>query len=235
MSERGISDLAGGKSGASSSAPTQPRHMLLPSRQRSALSPRQMARRRLAVRLTKWLLPGLALVLLAAIVLWPEFERTEERSRFTFRSAMQPRSEALTVTAPRYQGIDDLERPYTLTADLARQPGAEAVMDLTTPRADMLMTDGSWIYLQSQTGRYARPTNQLDLAGAVTIFHDNGIMLQTEAAAIDLAGGTGEGDTPVAAQGPFGTLTSAGFRLRERGAVVVFTGNAHAVLQGGAK
>ena len=41
------------------------------------------------------------------------------------------------------------------------------------------------------------------------------------------------GDAPVAAQGPFGTLESEGFRLKDRGAVVVFTGRAHAVLEGG--
>ena len=37
----------------------------------------------------------------------------------------------------------------------------------------------------------------------------------------------------MAAQGSFGTLTGEGFRLRDRGAVVVFTGHARAVLEGG--
>ncbi len=36
--------------------------------------------------------------------------------------------------------------------------------------------------------------------------------------------GSASGDKPVAAQGPFGTLVSEGFRLTERGQVVVFTG-----------
>ncbi len=227
--------LASGKPGAPPPAALQHRQMLAPSRERTALTTGQMARRRLAVRLAKRVLPVLALVLLAAIVLWPEFERSEDRSRYAFRRSMQPRSEALRVTAPRYQGIDDLNRPYTVTADLAQQLGSEEVLDLTTPRADILMTDGSWIYLQSESGRYDRPGDHLDLAGAVTIFHDNGTMLRTDQAAIDLARGTGDGDMPVAAQGPFGTLTSAGFQLRERGAVVVFTGRAHAVLEGGGK
>ena len=227
--------LASGKPGTPPPAPLQARQMLAPSRERTALSPAQMARRRLAVRLAKRVLPGLALALLAAIVLWPEFERTEDRSRYAFRRSIQPRSESMRVTAPRYQGVDDLHRPYTVTAEVAQQVGSDEVLDLTTPRADLLMTDGSWIYLQSETGRYNRPADHLDLAGAVTIFHDNGTMLRTDAAAIDLAAGTGDGDRPVAAQGPFGTLTSVGFQLRERGAVVIFTGQAHAVLEGGRK
>jgi lipopolysaccharide export system protein LptC len=36
----------------------------------------------------------------------------------------------------------------------------------------------------------------------------------------------------VAAQGPFGTLVSEGFRLYEKGAVVVFTGQSRALLEG---
>jgi lipopolysaccharide export system protein LptC len=228
--------MASGKSSAQSpSAPTAPRQTLLPSRERAAMSVGQIARRRLAVQLAKRILPGLALVLLSAIVLWPEFERTEDRSRYAFRRSVQTRSESLRVLAPRYQGMDDVSRPYTVTADVAQQVGADELLDLTQPRADILMTDGSWIYLQSETGLYNRPTDHLDLAGKVTIFHDNGTMLVTEVAAVDMAAGVGDGDKPVAAQGPFGTLTSEGFALRERGAVVVFTGRAHAILEGDRK
>ena len=58
-------------------------------------------------------------------------------------------------------------------------------------------------------------------------------MMLTESAAVETEAGTASGDDPVAAQGSFGTITSDGFRIRESGAVVIFTGNAHAVLEGG--
>lgn len=208
------------------------RHMLAPSRQRVAPSAGQMARRRRLVRLAKWLLPATALVLMALIVAWPELERGEER-RVAFRRTFTPRAESLRVAEPRYQGTDELNRPFTVSAEVAQQVGSEELLDLTAPRADILMTDGSWIYVQSRTGRYDRPREHLDLNGAVTIFHDNGTMLRTDTAAVDLAAGRAEGNLAVAAQGPFGTLTSEGFRLTDRGAVVVFTGRAHAVLEGG--
>jgi lipopolysaccharide export system protein LptC len=203
-----------------------------PSRRRSAPTPRQIVRRQWLVRLAKWLLPVGALALLGSIVLWPELERNEDRSRYAFRRAVQPSPEALKVMAPRYQGIDELGRPYTLSAEMAQQVGSDEVLDLTAPRADILMSDGSWVYIESRTGRYNRPENHLTLAGAVTIYQDNGTTLRTDAAAADLGQGRAEGDAPVAAQGPFGTLTAEGFRLKDRGAVVVFTGQAHAVLEG---
>lgn len=208
------------------------RQMLALSRERRGLSRGQLARRRFAVRWTKRLLPALALALLSAVVFWPEIEGNEDRSRVSFRRTVQPRAEGLRVVNPRYQGIDDLNRPFTITADAAQQEGATQILNLEEPRGDLLLTDGAWIYVQARTGRFDRPANHLDLAGAVTIYHDSGLMLLTEAAAVQLDAGSASGDTPVAAQGSFGTLTSEGFRLTERGAVVVFTGNAHAVLEG---
>ncbi len=206
---------------------------LPPSRQRRSPRPGQLARRRFFVGLAKRLLPVLALGLLGVVVFWPEIEGSEERSRVSFRRVAQPRAESLRVVSPHYQDVDELSRPYTVTARVAQQPGAEQILDLEAPRADMVLTDGAWVHLSADTGRYDRPRHHLDLAGAVTIHHDNGMMLRTPEAAIEVEAGTAAGDAPVWAQGPFGTLESEGFRLKERGAVVVFTGRARAVLEGG--
>jgi len=209
------------------------RQMLALSRERTGLTRGQLARRRFAVRWTKRLLPALALALLSAVVFWPEIEGNEDRSRVSFRRSIQPRAEALRVVNPRYQGVDELNRPFTITAGTAQQQGSAQILDLDEPRADILLTDGAWVYVRAHGGRFDKPANHLDLAGEVTIYHDSGIMLRTETAAVQMDEGTASGDSPVAAQGGFGTLTSEGFRLRERGAVVIFTGRAHAVLEGG--
>jgi lipopolysaccharide export system protein LptC len=214
-------------------SPPLPRHIPPPSRQRRAPTSGQLARRRILVALAKRLLPVLAVGLLAVVAFWPEIEGGEERSRVSFRRTAQPQAEALRVVQPRYQGIDELSRPYTVTARSAQQRGSEEVLDLDQPRADILLTDGAWVYLSAEEGRYDRPRSHLDLAGDVKIYHDNGTMMRTKQAAVEIDSGAASGDAPVAAQGPFGTLTSEGFRLTERGAVVVFTGRAHAVLEGG--
>ncbi|WP_236552545.1 LPS export ABC transporter periplasmic protein LptC [Belnapia sp. F-4-1] len=209
------------------------RAMLPLSRARRGFSQGQMARRRFFVRWTKRLLPALALALLGLVMFWPEIEGNEDRSRVSFRRMVMPRAEGLRVVNPRYQGIDELNRPFTVTARTGQQPGAERVLDLEEPRADMLLSDGAWVYLQAHAGRFDRAANHLDLKGDVTIYHDSGVTMLTETAAVETEAGTASGDAPVAAQGSFGTITSNGFRILERGAVVVFTGNAHAVLEGG--
>jgi lipopolysaccharide export system protein LptC len=214
-------------------AATASRLMLPPSRRRWAPSAAQIARRRLAVRLGKWLLPIAGVGLLAAIAVWPELDRMEDRARVSFRRVVQAQPDAVRLVEPRYQGLDEQNRPFTVTAAVAAQAESPDVVDLERPRADIVMTDGSWVLLESSTGRFDKGRNRLDLTGEVTLWQDGGNMLVTEAAEVQLHAGAASGDRPVAAQGPFGTLVSEGFRLTERGQVVVFTGRARAMLEGG--
>ena len=209
------------------------RRLLAPSRDRRMPTERQLIRRRFVMRWIKRLLPIGAVALLAAVALWPEIERAEDRGRVSFRRVVQSGPEQVRVIEPRYQGLDDQSRPYNVTAALARQAGSAEVIELDRPRADMLLSDGGWVLLESRDGRYDRGQNRLDLAGDVTLWHDNGSVLVTGTAAIELGAGSAQGDSPVAAQGPFGTLTSEGFRLSERGQVVVFTGRSRLMLEGG--
>jgi len=191
-----------------------------------------MARRRIAVAIAKRALPLAAVGLLAVMALWPEIESNAERGRVAFRRITEVRPDALMVREPRYQGVDEQNRPYTLTANSAVQAGQEDIVQLQAPRADLLLTDGGWIYLEADQGRFDKPRNHLDLQGHVTIHHDDGTQFVTKSAAVDVSGGNAEGDEPVAAQGPFGTLTAEGFRLRDRGQVVIFTGRSRTVLEG---
>lgn len=209
------------------------RRVLAPSRVRRPPSAGQLARRRILVSIAKRVLPMAAVCLLAAVALWPELDQAADNARVSFRRVLQAAPDALRIVDPRYQGVDDQNRPYTVTASVATQGGNENVVALDAPRADLLMDDGAWVYLESQAGRFDRPTNKLDLAGRVTVHHDDGTQFVTDRAAVDLKGGSATGDDPVAVQGPFGTLTAQGFRLYERGQVVLFTGRARAVLEGG--
>jgi lipopolysaccharide export system protein LptC len=179
----------------------------------------------------KWLVPGAGIALLLTIAIWPELEGAEERARVSFRRVAQTAPEAIRIVTPRYQGVDEQNRPYTITASVATQGQNQDIVDLETPRADLVMTDG-WVLLESREGRLNKARNHLDLRGEVTLWHDGGNLLVTEEATIELKEGAASGDKPVAAQGPFGTLVSEGFRLYDKGAVVVFTGRSRALLEG---
>ncbi len=140
------------------------RHVLPPpSRLRRAPTPGALWRRRVTVQAAKVLLPVLALGLLSAIAFWPELEGGGDGSRVSFRRTVEPRPEALRVVNPHYRGLDEQGRPYTVTAAVGQQVGAEEILDLTEPRGDILLTDGAWVFLRADRGRFDKPRSLLTL------------------------------------------------------------------------
>jgi lipopolysaccharide export system protein LptC len=193
-------------------------------------SPAAIARRRWMVALTKFLLPMVALALLATIALWPQIDRNLNEARVSFRRGMAiPESGQLTDA--RYHGVDDHGRPYTVTAAVARQVAPERI-DLTKPAGDVSLESGSWLMAKAQHGVYLQRTQQLDLSGDVTLYRDDGITLVTDAAAVDLKAGAAAGAALTHAEGPFGTLDAQGFAATDSGSIIHFAGPGRLVLNG---
>ncbi len=83
------------------------RRMIEPSRARRTPTSGEMVRRRIMLAVIRRALPVAACLLLAAIVLWPEFNRTEERVRVQISLAAQVAPESMRVAQPRYRGLDE--------------------------------------------------------------------------------------------------------------------------------
>jgi lipopolysaccharide export system protein LptC len=132
----------------------------------------------------------------------------------------------------RYEGLDDKDQPYLLSADQAIQSSDNKdLIDLEMPKGDISLDDGAWLAMDANEGVYNRETELLDLAGNVTLFHDNGFELRSESARIDLEAGTAEGHETTEGQGPSGSSLSEGFLVLERGDVLVFTGKSRVVIR----
>jgi lipopolysaccharide export system protein LptC len=199
-------------------------------RVRRAPDPGGLARRRVVINITKWLLPAVALVLLSTIALWPQIDRMSDSARIAYQR-MTASVGGATVTDARYRGIDEHGRPYTLTAVTAQQDGPDRI-NLTTLKADITLADGTWLMLQSKQGVFLQHTQQLDLSHDVTLYRDDGTTLITASAAVDLKNGAATSAEPTHAEGPFGTLDAQGFTLTDKGAAIQFAGPAHLVLNG---
>jgi lipopolysaccharide export system protein LptC len=192
--------------------------------------PGGLARRRIVINLMKGLLPAVALLLLASLALWPEFGRMSDAARVAYRR-MSGEVDGATVTNARYRSVDDQGRPYTVTATTAQQDGPDRI-NLTTLKADITLTDGTWLMLQSKDGVFLQHTNQLDLSHDVVLYRDDGTTVTTSSASIDMKNGAAAGAEPTHAEGPFGTLDAQGFTLTDKGTAIQFAGPAHLVLNG---
>jgi lipopolysaccharide export system protein LptC len=199
-------------------------------RVRAPPDPGGLARRRIIITLTKWLLPAFALLLLATIALWPQIDRAKDSARIAFQRMGGDVSGA-RLTDAHYHGVDEHGRPYTVTATTAQQDGPDRI-NLTVPKGDITLEDGTWLMLQARQGVYLQHSSQLDLSEAVTLYRDDGTTLVTASASIDLKNGAAASSDPTHAEGPFGTLDAQGFTVTDKGAAILFAGPAHLVLNG---
>lgn len=203
-------------------------------RRASESPPQRALGRSRQVAYLKLTLPAAALLIVTLILAWPQIGRDDNRVRFGHGHIGADEADTLRMLNARYVGVDNQDRPYVVTAKTATRESAHAARtDLQAPKADLTTSGGAWIAATAQTGVYHNASRLLDLAGDVSLFHDGGSEFHTAHAHVDLNAGAAAGDDPVDGQGPSGTIAAEGFRLYDRGAVIIFTGRAHLVLYQG--
>lgn len=145
-------------------------------------------------------------------------------------SPIRPTTEKAEVTVQdvQYDGKDDKGRPFSITAVSASHiDGDDRHISLKKPVADIVLSSGAYVALIANDGTLDRDADIIILTGDVTLFHDNGLSFQTDSATIDMKGKTAEGDDVVEGQNGDGELVSEGFRVRDDGDTIVFTGKAY--------
>ena len=186
------------------------------------------------VQMMMVLLPTVAALLIALILVWPYLGSEDLRFRLSFAALTANENEDPSMVNPRYLGIDGENQAFSITADLARRlaEGSSAV-ELEMPKADITLSDGTWLVVTANSGVYKQIKKTLELTGAVNMFHDSGYEFTTSKVRIDLEKGIAEGDAAVKGQGPFGDLSGEGFRLIDKGKTIVFTGKSKLVIYQG--
>lgn len=182
------------------------------------------------VSLLKLLVPAAAAGIVIALVAWPMMIGSEGG----FTALID--TEALLAGSdemqnPRFVGTDSANQPYTVTADVATRAadGGDRIL-LMMPEADITLKGGDYVNIRAKQGLYDRDAETLKLDGAVNLFTDTGLQVQTESIMFDLRDGSAEGDQPVQSQGPWGNLDSQGIRYRSSGQVFEFPGRPTLVL-----
>ncbi|WP_026872403.1 LPS export ABC transporter periplasmic protein LptC [Inquilinus limosus] len=216
-----------GPDGANRSATAAGRRARLAAAGRAGSISRSYSR---MVGVLKYALPAIGLVIVALIVLWPELQHTQVDIS---DGAPRPAAAAGEIQNPRYSGVDEAARPYTVWATLAKQVQDE-VFDLNRPKGEMKLPSGMVLNLDAQTGKLDRGAKSVHLSGNVTLRRSDGTTMVTDAADIDLADKGARSSMPVTAEGPFGTLSAGGFKVEQQGDVIIFTGPTKLLLKPGA-
>lgn len=185
------------------------------------------------VVLMKLILPALALAIIALIVSWPQLipDHANFRLGDKVKNVLVAATDGLSMDQPRYVGVDEEHRPYEVTASRASQQShGDDRLDLVNPQADLAVNDEEWLALSAASGIYDKKQKTIDLAGGVTVFHDQGYTVTSDTARVLLDKGMAMSDDPVSAHGQSGVATGEGFRIYDRGERIVFTGKSKIVL-----
>ncbi len=182
------------------------------------------------VDLMRWLLPVIALALVAILVGWPG--RDDDKGNLTLSFVnLGGRDESLRMISPRYVGTDSHGQPFVITADAATQDEKDQdVITLDAVEADVTLEDGRWIVLQSPTGLYNRREETLHLGEWVNIYSDDGNQFNAADVRLDLANGLASSVNPVHGQGPMGSLDAKGFKVLDGGKRTRFEGGVKLVI-----
>ncbi len=182
----------------------------------------------------KVLLPAVAVALLLLALAWPQLTPEEDDFKLDIAAVGPQGGDKPQVLNPRLLGVDEQTRPFQITAEMGSRlddkEGLE-VYQLDQPSADIILEDGSWVALNALDGVFERVGQMLYLSGGVNLFHDSGYEFATESAQVNLTDRSAEGDEPVHGQGPFGVIDAEGFRVLERGDVIIFTGRAEMTIE----
>lgn len=186
------------------------------------------------VGMMRFCLPLAAGLLIAMIAVWPQLQRETEGTSLDAQMLKAERASGQNLVKPRYTSADQQDRPFGVTAARAVQmENAPDVVELTDPEAELRLRDESWLMLIARRGRYDRAAQTLDLDGGVEVYHEDGHTIRTARALVDISRGEAFGDAAVAASGPNGELTANGFQVFDKGARMMFFGDARLVLRPG--
>lgn len=180
-------------------------------------------------RFLKITLPVLTLGLIALLALWPQFGGIPGVDLSFPDTVLE--GNRLRMTNPRFQGLDKQNRPYVLTADTATQTrDVPREVTLEKPVAEIRDGGGGWYIGKAKTGLYREAERRLDLKGDIEIFSSNGYELRGEQAHFDMATGTVLSDSPVAGQGPIGSVKGNALAVGRNEKMVYLYGGVTATL-----
>jgi lipopolysaccharide export system protein LptC len=132
----------------------------------------------------------------------------------------------ITMESPHLAGFSTDQRPYEIWAKAAIQDVTDPDhMELTTPRAKVLMEDRTTVTMVARTGYFDNKQQLLDLRKDIFLQSSTGYEARLSQAFIDINKGTVTSEEHVDVKLLNGTLTSDRLRIYNSGEIVRFEGN----------
>ncbi|MGD9637873.1 MAG: LPS export ABC transporter periplasmic protein LptC [Alphaproteobacteria bacterium] len=177
------------------------------------------------VKILKLLLPAIASVLIGLILIWPQILAEKDKFKINIGIPEFSRIESMRMVNAKFFATDNKNQPYSLSADLAMEtePGS-MIIELTKPKADIMMSDNTWVAAEASNGVFKQKDEILELNDGVSIFHDGGYNFEIGKMKIDLKKGEAVSNEKILFAAPFGEVAGEGLSISEKGNKIKITG-----------
>lgn len=181
----------------------------------------------------KWLLPALALAVLATIIIWP-LTKVSEFSFLLAKDKVGVAAERLRIDNAVYRGETERGEAFTISAAGAVQrSSAVPIVELDRLKATLAMAEGP-AKVTAPSGRYFIDNDRLQVDGPVRLDSAAGYTLDSQTVDIDLGTRRVTTAQPVTGTLPIGSFSAGNFEGDIAGRRLVMGGGAHLRIRQGA-
>jgi lipopolysaccharide export system protein LptC len=178
---------------------------------------------------SKLMLSLLVIMVLVFMVAIPLIAKQKTGVRVAFGAIEEKEELPPIMMNPRFQGVDNNNQAYLVTASTALQTDNTTVT-LEEVTADLTTNDNAWLALIAKQGILDLDAQSLLLQGDVQFYHDSGSEMRTEQVRLDFSNMVAVGDSPVQMQGDFGHIQANRFTILDRGDRMIFTDHVYVLL-----
>jgi lipopolysaccharide export system protein LptC len=179
----------------------------------------------------KWLLPSLATLLLAAIIIWP-LSSVQEFSFLLAKDRVEMAPERLRVVRASYRGETARGEAFLIEADRAVQKSsAVPEVNMNELAARLEGSDGLTL-VTAPSGTYFLETDKLRVSGPIRLDSQAGYTVATGTVDIDLNDRSLASREAVTGKLPIGDFRADRLSADLQGRVLVLEGNAHLRIKG---
>lgn len=185
------------------------------------------------IRKVQFALPLLALLLVALIIGWNNFEgdKIVPIKQEDVQPQVKQEIGKNELVNPHFESMDEKGQPFTITATRALQEdGEKGEMLLEKPSGNMNFNSGEIVTLSADFGAYHQIEQYLDLNDNVILSHSEGYTLQTRILHVDLKDNKAWSEQPVRVTGPEGEINALGMTASSEEEKIIFKGPAKMTL-----
>lgn len=174
----------------------------------------------------RFVLPAIAVLLLAVVMAWPWITGGYHGLIVpVFKSAVDRQDDVMRMAKPRYVGKTKTSEPYEVTASSAfLDPADPDRIHLDRLQAVLERAGAKPVQLRADQGVYRRKEDALELDGDLELTFGEGYRFTTESAHVDFDLGHVAGVEPVQGEGPVGALVADSFDIEDGGRLLRFRG-----------